>query len=316
VLFADKGRSIRKTDGDGPTMHKTTIKFPAGQSKVQVEAYVVDSRGQRSDTASLTLQPPSPGSNVRGRLFVLAVGVSKYKYSEYDLDYAHNDANALAEFFRNQKGRIHSDVVVQVYTDKEANRDNLTKGLDWLKRSCSPADSAIVLFAGHGIRGRRGLYFVTHEGDEQGIHYTCLNWSDVAERLSKTTARQILLLSDCCHAGAFAKQQLATQEELAREIADKKEVVFFASCRPNEVSVEDAKWKHGAFTYAFLEGLRGKADAGTLDGKITLEELYGYVRRRVGKLTGGRQTPEISNFDHADKQRVIAAVSKITNHRE
>ena len=307
VLLAGASGSIVEGNSVGTSRMEMSVRLPTGRNEIRVEAYVVAADGVRSETAAIMLHPSASSGEAGGRLFVLAVGVSEYKYPEYNLRFAHNDAQALAEFFRNQKGRIYSDVVVQVYTDREANQENLRKGLNWLKRSCTPDDGAIVFFAGHGIRGRRGLYFVTHEGDEEGIHYTCLNWSEVAERLAETEAGQILLLSDCCHAGAFGIQRLATQDELAEKIAEKAEIVFFASCRPQEQSLEDARWKHGAFTHALLEGLGGKADSGKRDGHITLEELYSYVRSRVSDMTSGDQTPEIPDFESVDKKRIIAA---------
>ena len=318
VLFPGRGRIVTVERADQPIVTDVTVKFPTGLSRVQVEASFVDSEGRTSKTVRLSLTPPTTDEAVKGRLFVLCVGVSKYKYKEYNLEFSHNDALDLAEFFRSQKGNIYADVVVQDYTNEKATRDNLLKGLDWLQRSCTPRDGAVVLFAGHGIRGRRGLYFVTHEGDVEGIQYTCLNWSDVASRLAETNAGQILLLSDCCHSGAFSEDRLANQDELSRAIAEKAEVVFFASCSGDELSYEHASWKlpkqlnqdlgHGAFTFSLIEGLQGKADAGDRDGQITVGELYDYVRQRVRELTDGQQTPEIHNFKQSDTKRVLATV--------
>ena len=47
---------------------------------------------------------------------------------------------------------------------------------------------------------------------------------------------------------------------------------------------------HGVFTYAILEGLRGKADL-IKDGKISMKELDTYVSETVPQLTNGAQHP-------------------------
>jgi uncharacterized caspase-like protein len=60
----------------------------------------------------------------------------------------------------------------------------------------------------------------------------------------------------------------------------------------NELSYENKRWGggHGVFTYALLEGLRGKADANG-DSLITAGELFAYVRDRVRLETGFKQNP-------------------------
>jgi uncharacterized caspase-like protein len=60
----------------------------------------------------------------------------------------------------------------------------------------------------------------------------------------------------------------------------------------NEVSRESKRWGggHGVFTWALLEGLRGKADASG-DSLITAGELFNYVRQRVQLETGFKQNP-------------------------
>jgi uncharacterized caspase-like protein len=60
----------------------------------------------------------------------------------------------------------------------------------------------------------------------------------------------------------------------------------------NELSYENKRWGggHGVFTYALLEGLRGRADANA-DSLITAGELFGYVRDRVRLETGFKQNP-------------------------
>ena len=53
---------------------------------------------------------------------------------------------------------------------------------------------------------------------------------------------------------------------------------------------ENKAWKHGAFTQAVLESLRGESpQAGTL--RITLNDVVSYVQAAVRKVTNGRQNP-------------------------
>ena len=59
----------------------------------------------------------------------------------------------------------------------------------------------------------------------------------------------------------------------------------------NEVSQESAKWgNHGVFTWALLDGLKGKADLNG-DKLITAGELFQYTRASVQKATNFQQNP-------------------------
>lgn len=279
--------------------------FPPGQNSATVQAIAIDSYGQRSKVATVDIERSIKVRPVTGRLFVLAVGVSQYSDEKFNLRYCHADAEALAALLMKQKGRAFGDVQVQVYTDKKATVTNVKDGLDWLKRSCTPADVAVVLFSGHGIRRERGLYYVTHEANLEGVQYTCLNWETVAASLKETQAKQVLFLSDACHAGAFGTTTLASQKDISDSLRDKAGVMVFASSRANELSREDPQWQHGAFVKAILEGLAGSADLNR-DGKVTVQELQTKTTQRVVELTDGKQHPELPDIGGFDPNLVLA----------
>jgi WD40 repeat protein len=258
---------------------------------------------------SIQVAEERPPVNKKGRLFVLCVGVSQYKYKEYNLEFAARDAEELVRMLKKQKGAAFDDVVVEVFTDKKATQENLQKGLEWLQRSCTDKDVAIVSFSGHGIRGRNGLYFMTHEGDGEGIQYTCLNWVKVAESIAANKAKGIIFFADCCHAGAFAKQHRATQKDVFEAFQKKKGLFLYCSSRGNQYSLENADKRHGLFTYSILEALQGKADSNH-DKNITTGELRKYVDNRVNLLTNGKQTPDVPFPSIYDAGLVLSKINK------
>ncbi|NUQ63640.1 MAG: caspase family protein [Pirellulales bacterium] len=283
---------------------RATVDFPPGKEKALVSAVVSDDLGLRSAPACLQVQRPGTAEDVKHALYVLAVGVSRYRFGEYNLQYCHADAQALAGALAGQKGGAFTDVRTRVLTDADATAPSVRDGLAWLGKSCTPADVAIVLFSGHGIRGRRGLYYFTHEGDLDALQETCLSWADVAGAMKSIRARQVLFLSDCCHAGAFG-ERAASQDELADSLVKDAGVMVFASSRGNEKSLEDPDWRHGAFTRALLDGLDGQADL-IADGRITVSELQTFVADRVKRLTAGRQHPHIPRLENFDPELILA----------
>lgn len=284
---------------------ETTVQFPPGRNEATIQAVAIDSFGQTSPPATVAIQRPQKVAPIPGRLFVLSVGVSEYDNPDFNLLFSRADAKALAKVFLNQKGRAFGDVQVQVYTDKNATVTNIKNGLDWLKRSCTPSDVAVVLFSGHGITREKGLYYVTHEANMNGVQFTCLNWETLAASLHDTQAKQILFFADACYAGAFGESDLAPQKELADRLRDSAGVMVFTSSRGNEVSFEKPELGHGAFVAAILEGLAGQADLNE-DGSITVEELSELVSHRVAELTDNEQHPHLSDLGRFNPKLIIA----------
>nr|NQU93265.1 hypothetical protein [Bacteroidota bacterium] len=51
------------------------------------------------------------------------------------------------------------------------------------------------------------------------------------------------------------------------------------------VATEFATLGHGIFTYAIFQALRGEADGGTRDKKITVKEISAFLNDRVPELS-------------------------------
>ncbi|TWU08279.1 Caspase domain protein [Stieleria varia] len=281
------------------------VPFPPGKNSMTLQATATDSLGVHSAAATLEIQRPEKVTELSGRLFVLAAGVSDHQFSEYNLDFPAKDAQAVAERFSKEEGLTFGEVHTQVYTDGEASLQNLKNGLTWLRQVCTPDDTAVLFFSGHGIKGRRGLYYVTHEGDAEAMQYTCLNWEDVAQTLSGVKARQVVFLCDACYAGGFAESQLATQKELAEGLSRVNDLLIFASSGPEELSREDPQWKHGAFTKSLLEALDGQADEDA-DQRLSLAEIVQYTTSRTRDLTDGSQNPFIASKGTYDEELCFA----------
>jgi len=258
------------------------------------------------------LQPQlaNPGSELkdeRGRLFLLTIGVSKHKFPEYNLRYAAADAEALADFFRKSESDLYREVYVASVTDEEASAERIIRAIEWTKEACSDKDVCIITFSGHGIKGKKGLYFVCHEGDANGMQYTCLNWSKVGEAIAAINAKQTLILADCCHAGAFAVEHSGPQSKLIEAFADRKNVFIFSSSHGDQPSLELPKEKHGAFTAAILGSLRGAADSDH-NGVVTLGELQRHVTMEVQRMTSGKQSPTVPFPDRYDPNTELIKV--------
>jgi hypothetical protein len=263
-----------------------------------------------SDPALVKLRFDSPNlaSTATGipTLYLLSVGVSKYKDRNFTLTYPAKDARDFAETMKLQKGKLYKDVVARIRTDETATRDNVMDDLEWIQRQATQRDVVIVFFAGHGINDvvTGNYYYLPHDANMEAVKRTMIPGSEIHSTLARLTGTRLLFM-DTCHAGNVTGTATRGLPDMQQFLQDLKEggqgLVVITSSRPGQKSQEHPSWNNGAFTKALVEGLRGMAPKDK-QGFVTFTALDAYITQRVKELTKGTQAPasqkgtEISDF--------------------
>jgi uncharacterized caspase-like protein len=111
---------------------------------------------------------------------------------------------------------------------------------------------------------------------------------ELREWCKKIRAQKQVIFLDACQSGGateiFAARG-ASEEKAIIQLAQSTGVFLISSTAAEQFANEYAVLKHGIFTYALLEGLGGKADGGTRDGKITIKEIEAYLNDIIPELT-------------------------------
>jgi hypothetical protein len=230
---------------------------------------------------------------IKPRLYILAIGVSKYQDQSIRLGLPAKDAWDFAQAMEKQKGGLYREVVVKLLTDQKATRDEVLDGLDWIQKETTSNDVAMVFLAGHGVNDPIGTYyFLPVNTDIDKLKRTGVVFLDIINTF-KAIAGKALLFLDTCHAGNIMGTRRGGPDinALVNELSSAENgAVVFAASTGRQYSMEDPAWGNGAFTKALVEGINGRADyRGT--GKITVNMLDLYISERVKELTKGRQTP-------------------------
>ena len=232
---------------------------------------------------------------VKPRLYVLAVGVSRYAQEQLALTYPAKDARDFAAAFQDQEGGLYARVETRVLTDDLATKSNILEGLEWLQRQSTARDLAVLFLAGHGINDpATGSYqFLPYEADPRSVKRTMLSQNDLQTTLQSLPGK-VLLFLDSCHAGNVFGVAQRGMPELSSFIGEliraENGITVFASSTGRQAAQESMFWNNGAFTKAVVEGVRGRA-AYHPQRPITLNMLDLYISERVKELTAGTQTP-------------------------
>ena len=227
-------------------------------------------------------------------LYVLAIGVSDYADKGFKLNFADQDADALAERLKREQGGLYREVQVKTLTNAGATRSAILKAFAFVKQM-SQDDLAIVFLAGHGKQDAQGeFYFLPHDVDDAELLVSAVKWTDF-KSLAQGLPGKVMLMADACHSAALDGKQLRRDlidtNELIKEFTNADVgAVMLTSSMGKEFSEESPAWRHGAFTKAVLDGFNGGADYDH-DGVVHVSELELYVKRAVPELTAGRQHP-------------------------
>ena len=242
---------------------------------------------------------------VKPKLYMVAIGVSNYKDTNYRLMFGAKDARDFAACFASQKGQLYSDVIAKVLTEKYATRDSIVDALEWLRKETTSRDVAVLFLSGHGMMDNSGEFcFLPFNADLNHVLRTCV-MSEEIKKITGNVAGKMLVFIDACHSGNLSGKGRRVKSPdipaLVNELvsAENGTVVIFSSCIGTQFSMEDRSWGNGAFTRALVEGIQGKANLVRLD-KITVLSLGTWVSERVKELTGGKQTPTVTPSGGAD----------------
>ena len=241
----------------------------------------------------------------RGRLFVVAIGVSRYpKLDGLDLTYTVADAREFLATIKDKLGPDHDGGVIERLLVSgaggvdEPTRDNVIDALS-LFRQAGERDTVVLFVAGHGWNhpGTRNYVFLPSDAEFEGEQLRpsrLVPWTDIESAISTKGLR--LLFVDTC------RSQSSYNERLLNDGSARDIVVYSASGSEHE-ALEDASIKHGYFTYALVEGLKGKA--ALEDGAIYATTLYDYVFHDVRKRSNFVQEPQF--YKSAQTRNLVLA---------
>ena len=162
-----------------------------------------------------------------------------------------------------------------------------------------PDDLLLMHFSCHGVKDEDGeLYFAMANTQLRRLGATAVAADFVNRRMSRSRSRRVVLLLDCCYAGAFERGMTAragTAVGIESQFGGRGRAVITASSAmeyafEGDQLADTNELAPSVFTSALVEGLQtGDADRDQ-DGVVALDELYDYIYDRVRTATP-HQTP-------------------------
>jgi WD40 repeat protein len=232
----------------------------------------------------------------------VVIGINNYQNGINSLKTAVPDAQAIADLLKTKQGY---EIFPEVILDAAATCDRLKTLLkEELPKQVSKGDRVLFYFAGHGVAldghdGPEG-YLVPQDA-KPGDKGSMLPMQMLHDALAALDCQHLLLILDCCFAGAFRWSANYRDVGLEEELNEQRYQYFIkqpawqiiTSAGSNERAIDvlalgDQRGQignHSPFAQVLLDALAGAADrypapkngkpAG--DGVITANELITYI---------------------------------------
>lgn len=234
-----------------------------------------------------------------------ALVIATYAYDDQGLARLRapeHDAQALASVLGDPRiGEFEVDTVLN------ATAHEVRLAVARFFKDHRPDDLLLLHVSCHGVKDDSGeLYFAAADTQLELLEATGVSASFVNQAMSRSRAGRIVLLLDCCYAGAFTRGMVpraAGPVDVNERLGGRGRAVMTASSAL-QYAFEGTSLADGGgedpgpsvFTSALVRGLAtGEADR-DLDGIITFDELYAYVHDEVTHANP-HQTPKKWTFD-------------------
>ncbi|HEX6589979.1 MAG TPA: caspase family protein [Longimicrobiales bacterium] len=237
-----------------------------------------------------------------GQRWAVIIGISDYADDRIsDLDFADDDALAMAEFLRSPAGGAVPESNMRLLVNQDATSDAIREAMFVFLQQARPEDLVTIYVASHGSPDPsrpENLYILSHDADLDALASTAFPMWDFKTALRRQIeAERVVVFTDACHSGGTIEADENPVGGAFAELFSPSRRVTLSAADAHELSHEGREWGggHGAFTFLLLEGLRGAADADQ-DARVTFPEAAAYVQQRVAAATGGIQNPQQSGL--------------------
>jgi len=326
--IANQQTRLAQVQADNTALKLRNAQLPAPQYFVRDMRQVdIRAASRVADAVSDvdTRIPKAAGPNANA--VAIVIGNRDYQVQGVPkVDYAIRDAVSMANYLVEAFGFSRDRVILD--TNVSSGRLSELFGTASDARAGALADlvqsrpensvDIFVFYSGHGAPDGTPAkrFLVPVDANPDRLRATGYNIDQLYTNLSALKARSVTVAIDACFTGlsdggaVFSGRSALGAGKIKVEVTTVggENTQVYAAAAADQT----ARWRkdqgHGLFTYFFLKGIQGAADANS-DSRISAGELEAYVKQNVGqfaleRLSGARQNPEVTA---ANKEHVLVS---------
>lgn len=319
VKVVRKGSAVRRIGSLNVIVRNVTVPaaiaglLPALVERVQSDPITLASSKAVAQVSSIfggaelaridaELAPPTRNTAAKDHAYAVIVGVERYR----DLprvEYAIRDAEMVKLYLVKALGYKEQNIVMLL--DDRVTRSQLEARLEqWLpKQVAEHHDSEVfVYYGGHGApdQNTNQSFIVPYDGDPLFLETTAYPVNRLYKVLGDLPAKRVIVVVDSCFSGTGGRSVIAKgARPMLMTVTDpviaSSNLIVLSAAASNQISSTYMDKRHGLFTYYFLKGIQGEADANK-DSVVEVQELDAYLKSTVPTMARRMnvdQTPQL-----------------------
>ncbi len=271
----------------------------AGENEIGLTAFNAPNTVQSAMGTARFLSTRAPAEP---HLYILAVGIDRYRDASINLKYAARDARDFISQLADKAKTIYKPANIHLTTlvDEQASKPNILAAIEKLAALVKHGDSFVFFNASHGLLLQSQYYIVT--GSFAGTldkSATLISSNEIVEMSKKIKSLSQLFIFDTCHAGGVDNIVSGLYDARMSVMAKKMGLHIYASAGSIQTAL-DGYQGNGLYTHALLEGLKnGRTVDKDKSGAVTIKSLGIFSRETTTEISsnlGHPQTPVIIHF--------------------
>jgi WD40 repeat protein len=283
-----------------PDMYESSVEIEPipGENDISVVAFNSQNSIQsNAKMVSFTSTKPPVAPN----LYILTVGIDKYKEKTSNLKFAAKDSGDIAARWKAQAANIYGEqnIFVETLSNTQASREGILAKINQIAGRAKPTDHFVLFVASHGVLLGDQYYMVTSDYDGALRPSQLIGANEIVGFSKSIKALSQLYILDTCHAGGMGGVINGLYDARVSVLAKKMGLHVFASASSAEEALDGFEG-NGLFTHTLLYGLNNNKQADTnSDKKVSLMELGSYSKRLTKEIATRmrhKQDPLIIDF--------------------
>lgn len=327
------------------TLTFSHIRLPRknGTRQVEFSAYALNDDRIKSETDRKVFDIPSQLVPLRGRAYVITVGVNSNENPKLELRYAANDARQFERILANQlrlSGKYEEIVPISLISDQTqgaARESNATKAkikgvLDLLAgketnpgllkgvanssklRLARPEDFILISFASHGYADTQGNFYLvpydtgTSEALSAEFLQHCISSEELSFWLRNVDAGDLTMIIDACHSSAAIEGNNFKPGPMGSrglgQLSYDKGMRILAATQANNFALENNQLEQGLLSFALVKN-------GLEQGQADFKPADQIIWMREWLQFGVKRVPELYADVMSGKLRLLQASSQL-----
>jgi len=271
----------------------------AGENEISLTAFNAPNTVQSfMETAKFV----STAKQDEPHLYILSVGIDKYRDASINLKYAAKDAADFSSRLSAKARTLYKPENIHLagLVNQQATKQNILSTIDSLSKKIKHGDRFIFFDASHGMLLQGQYYIVTSGFDGKLLNTNSLiSSNEIVEISKKIKSLSQLFVFDTCHAGGVDTIVSGLYDARMSVLAKKMGLHIFASAGSIQTAL-DGFQGNGLYTHTLLQGIAngGEVDR-EKDGTVTVTKLGRYSKDKTTEIStrlGHPQTPFIIDF--------------------